>query len=358
MTQFFEIDFVEAGETASGDAIALRYRDDSDVDHIHVVDGGYIADGKKLVEHIREYYGNPQHIDNVVLTHPDADHARGLEEVLATFFVSSLWMNRPWLHVDDLLPRFHYKYKLQGLVTRLKKDFPNTAALERIAMDRDIVIRSPFQGQQIGQFEVLAPSYSRYLDLVVESDKTPEPERKAAVEGTFFKRLLEKVRLLVASWGEENLTGESKGTSRENESSVIQFARLCEKNILLTGDAGIEALEEAYTYAVSRGISLPGIDRLDVPHHGSRRNLSSTMLDKWLGPRLKRRGDYQGTFTAVVSANQKDEDHPKKAVVRALMHRGARVVQTDGVLWTYRNAPKRPTWSTAPVLDYPDEMEE
>lgn len=40
MTQFFEIDFLEAGDRGSGDAIALRYRDDGGQDCIHVVDGG------------------------------------------------------------------------------------------------------------------------------------------------------------------------------------------------------------------------------------------------------------------------------------------------------------------------------
>ena len=68
--------------------------------------------------------------------------------------------------------------------------------------------------------------------------------------------------------------------------SVIQYANLCSKKILLTADAGCRALAEAAVYAPTVGLSLPGIDRFQVPHHGSRRNLSTDILDLWLGDML------------------------------------------------------------------------
>ena len=115
MTQFFEIDFLEAGEKGSGDAIALRYREEDEPNYIHVVDGGYKDDGKKLIEHIEKYYDRPSKIDHVVLTHPDGDHAAGLEAVLEEFEVGTLWMNRPWEYVEDLLELFEYDYTTDGL---------------------------------------------------------------------------------------------------------------------------------------------------------------------------------------------------------------------------------------------------
>ena len=283
MTKFFEIDFLEAGDKGSGDAIALRYRDDGGVDYVHVVDGGYTDDGDKIIEHIKKYYDDALSINHVVLTHPDGDHAAGLKKVLEEFSIGTLWMNRPWEHVEKLLQRFNYKYTKDGLILRLKKDFPHTAELEEIANEQGIEIRQVFRGDQIGEFTVLAPSLDRYIDLVVESDKTPEPERKAAIAGSIFERAAALIKSFAATWGEENLKGTSEGTSHENETSVVQFAELCGKKILLTGDAGVEALDEAYDYAVEVGIKLPGIDRFDAPHHGSRRNLSSDALDKWLG---------------------------------------------------------------------------
>ena len=356
MTKFFEIDFLEAGEKNSGDAIALRYREDNGRDYIHVVDGGYTNDGDKIVEHIGKYYDNPTFIDHVISTHPDGDHAAGLKTVLKEFKIGTIWMNRPWNHVSKLLPHFKYGYTENGLVRRLKEDYPHTTELEKIAEEKNIEIKDVFQGDEIGKFTVLAPSYERYIDLVVESDKTPEAERKAAIKGTLFERATAIIKSIAANWGAENLKGNSEGTSPENESSVVQFAELCENKILLTGDAGVEALAEAHEHALTLKILLPGIDRFNVPHHGSRRNVSSNMLDKWLGPKLDQKPD-STTFTAIISANQNDNEHPKKAVVRALIHRGAKVVQTNSTLSTFHNAPDR-NWSVATPLEYPIDMEE
>ena len=353
--QFYEIDFLEAGEKGSGDAIAIRYREDDGTDYVHVVDGGYTDDGQKLVDHIRKYYDDPSIIDHVVLTHPDGDHAAGLKTVLEEFVIGALWMNRPWNHVQELTPLFEYEYTEDGLIQRLKKDFPNTAELEEIAMEKGIQINDAFQGK-IGAFEVLAPSKDRYIELVVDSEKTPEAERKAKMEGSLFERVVTFVQKIAASWGEENLKGESDGTSSENEMSVVQIAELCNEKILLTGDAGIEALQEAYDNAALLGYSLPGVNRFQVPHHGSRRNLSSTVLDNWLGQKLPQQTD-SPSYSAIISANQNDDDHPKKAVVRALHHRGAKVVQTKGILFCYKNAPER-GWSSAVPLEYPTDMEE
>ena len=357
MAKFFEVDFHEVGRNGSGDAICIRYADDDGVEYVHVVDGGYTDDGEKVLNHIEAHYGNPGYVDHVVLTHPDGDHAAGLKKVLEEIAVGVLWLNRPWNHVDALMPRFDYEYTRDGLIRRLRKDFPFTAALEEIAIAKGIEIREPLQDAQIGPFTVLAPSRDRYIELVVQSEKTPDEARKAMMEGTFFEKAVRYLKNVISEWGQENLKGETEGTSSENEVSVVQYAELCGEKILLTGDAGIEALQEAYQYAVARGVQLPGIDRFDVPHHGSRRNLSSDVLDLWLGPRLPTKPTTP-SFTAIVSANRNDENHPRKAVVRALIHRGAKVVETRGTIQTQRNAPDREGWGPVTPLSYPSDMEE
>ncbi len=356
MAKFYEIDFLEVGNSASGDAMSIRYADDSDIEFIHVVDGGYSDDGDNLVEHIKKFYGNPSFVDHVVLTHPDGDHASGLRKVVDEFDVGTLWMNRPWVHVNELLPLFNYDYTRDGLIQRLKKDFPFTAELEKVALENGIEISDVFQGTQIGEFITLAPSKDRYIRLIVDSEKTPEPERRSAFEGTIFERVVRAVRNKIAEWGEENLKGDTEGTSAENESSVVQFSELCDEKILLTGDAGVEGLEEAFNYAIFLGIDLPGVKLFDVPHHGSRRNVSPDVLDKWLGPKLAAK-PAAGEFDAIISANRNDKNHPRKAVVRALIHRGANVYQPKGTLHCHKNAPAR-DWSTAAQLEYPQDMED
>lgn len=356
MTEFFEIDFIEAGEKGSGDAITLRYREDDGQDTIHVVDGGYTNDGEKIVEHIRKYYGGGSYVDHVVSTHPDNDHSAGLKKVLEELRVGELWMNRPWNHVSTLQPRLNHKYQKNELIRRLKDNYAITSELEEIAKGKNIKINDVFQGDRIGSFTVLAPSYERYIDLLVESEEKPKAKLKESMVKV-YERTKTKIKLLAAEWGEENLKGISHGTSHKNESSVVQISEMCGDKILLTGDAGIKALAEAYEFACQSGISLPGISRFQVPHHGSRRNLSSEMLDKWVGPKLGKESE-SSKFTAIISANQNDEDHPRNAVVRALIHRGARVFQTDGKHQTHSNAPKRQGWESAKVLEYPTDMED
>jgi len=352
--EFYEIDFIEAGEKKSGDAIALRYGGPNG-QTIHVVDGGYAScnDGQKLIDIINAHYAPVSKIDHVILTHPDTDHASGLKTVVETCNIDILWMNRPWVYVDKLLPMFEYKYTRDGLIQRLKKDFPHVVGLEDIAIRRNIPIREAFQGAVIGSFFVLAPTQARYLELVVSSDKTP-----AVVRG-LLDLPQQIVRSIKGLWGEENLKGNTEGTSRQNEMSIVQYAQIAGDKILLTGDAGVETLEEAYQYAKNSGVVLPGLNLFQAPHHGGRRNLSSEILDKWLGPKLPTKITAPA-FWVAVSANGFDDDHPRKAVRRALMHRGGGVLSTKGrkhICWP-KNKPLRPGWSALSHEDYPEDTEE
>ena len=68
-----------------------------------------------------------------------------------------------------------------------------------------------------------------------------------------------------AAWGEETLKGDTDGTSEENETSIVQFADVYEKKVLLTGDAGVRALTEAHQAAVSMGKSTSELDWFQVP---------------------------------------------------------------------------------------------
>ncbi|HEX5792683.1 MAG TPA: competence protein ComEC, partial [Rheinheimera sp.] len=297
--------------------------------------------------------------NRVIVTHPDGDHAGGLRSVLEEFKVEQLWMLRPWLYSQEIIGRFKRFTSVDNLSKRLRELYPNIVALEEIAVRKGIPIFEPFQGEQLGKFVVLAPTKERYLDLIVESDKTPEHhEEKEDVFEALFSAIGGGLRALAkAVWGEENFS--DNPTSAENEMSVIQYANLCGHRILLTGDAGRNAMNEAADYAPIVGLNLPGLDRFQVPHHGSRRNVSSEVLDRWLGEKpFFKPAESESKFTAIVSASKKDEHHPRKAVVRGIMHRYGKVLSTeDGGIRTSRNAPKREGWIAASPLTYPDDQE-
>ena len=98
-----------------------------------------------------------------------------------------------------------------------------------------------------------------------------------------FGGVLQKAReYLDETWDIETLSNNPDPTSASNETSVVQYAELEGKRILLTADVGPEGLEEAADYAVKRGFLRPHI--IQIPHHGSRRNVCmsghSTSLGK------------------------------------------------------------------------------
>jgi len=258
------------------------------------------------------------------------------------------------------LPRFATYNNAARLRSRLRGIYSSLTELEEIAQRKGVPIRDPFQGIYIGHFHVLAPSRARYLDLIVDSDNTPESVAEAeATASDKLRWLLEAgakkaASLIAGAWNDEHFPAE--GTSCENEMSVIQVAVLCEKTIVLTGDGGRGALTEAADYGDRIGLGLPGVDRIQIPHHGSRRNVSTELLDRWLGPRLPAQ-PAQGTemLTAIVSSAKADPDHPRNAVVRAFMHRGAKVIATESlhIRSSGGDAPVREGWTAITPVPYP-----
>lgn len=363
MADFFEVDFLDVESDKSGDAITIRYEFAGN-HYIHVVDAGFQATGESVANHIRKYYDNPYYIDHVVVTHPDGDHAGGLRTILEEFEVGQLWMLRPWNYAEEIIDRFANFTSVDNLKRRLREIYPNLAALEEIALEKGIPISEPFQGVGIGAFKVLAPSRSRYLDTIVESERTPESiEEVNQSTFTAFGQAIESVArktvsFLKSLWGEEFFSTDE--TSAENEMSVVQYGVLCDERILLTGDVGRAGLTEAADYAESIGIVLPGVDRFQVPHHGSRRNVSTEVLNRWLGePFADKPEPHQLKFLAVISSAKKDEHHPRKAVVRAMWHRGAIVATTEGnSVRSSKNAPAREDWGPITPVDYPEDQEE
>ena len=356
---FYEVDFLSTETKKSGDAITLRYRE-GDRNIVHVVDGGFQETGGKIVGHIQQFY-DTDYVDHVVLTHNDGDHSGGLRTVLEELEVGELWMLRPWLYADELIDRFARFTSVENLAKRLREVFSNTAALEDLAIEKGVVIREPFVTAKIGAFTVLGPSRAFYLDKIVESEKTPEAaalSESDAVVPSLRSIADSVVRFIRAAWGAEAFSLEE--TSAENEMSVVQYATLCGQTVVLTGDVGRSGLNEAALAASFLGPQLPGVDVFDVPHHGSRRNVSTEVLDMWLGERLPEmpNGSEPELFRAIVCCSEEDEAHPRKAVTRALIHRGGRAITADkNTICTGFNKPDRDGWGPATPLPYPEEQE-
>ena len=359
-----EIDFLAVGGgERSGDAIALRYGDGHTYS-IHVIDGGDQAAGVQMVKHIRKYYENPSYIDAVVCTHGDDDHSSGLREVINEFEVGGIWMNRPWLYARSIINDFKdRRMTVDSLVGRLRDEYPILVEIEEVAEERGIDLHEAFRGARVGAFAILAPSRERYLQLIPEFSRTPEQAESHRSDSSAPRGLLAKAAQSVRgaaewvfeTWGRETLE-ENVETSPSNESSVVQLARFDGERILLTGDAGVIALGEAANYAEGRGCDLPGIDFIQVPHHGSRHNVSPSSLDRWVGPRLPK-GETRGTV-AYASVAKAAETYPRKKVVNAFMRRGAKVYSTNGTsIRHHRGTPPRQGWVPVNPLKFSERVE-
>lgn len=363
MNPSIEVDFHPVGKESerSGDAISVRYGTPGAYT-IHVIDGGTTESAEDMVAAINSHYGNPERIDAVVLTHADDDHSSGLRIILDNFEVGSIYMNRPWLYAAETLDKFEHDFTLDGLTRRLRSAYPILAEIEDTAAERGIPIYDALQGTEVGAFTILAPSRERYINLIPEFSRTPEADVASASEGVVGQVIAgvrKAIRFITETWELETLEDVLQNpTTPANESSVVQIAVVDGKRVLLTGDAGVDALTEAADFAESIGHQLPGLDCIQMPHHGSRRNVSRPVLNRWLGEPVP-----NGTapyFSAVASVAGLCETHPRQKVVNAFTRRGANVCSTKkskgGLLYNHNY--NRPGWNSAPAHGFSAQVEE
>jgi len=318
----YEIDFLPVGE-GSGDAIVMRYGDDASGYTLHVVDGGRTETADTIINHLNKYYSNP-FINHMVLSHADDDHATGLVGVMKKIRVGHLWMNRPWLYAEQILHHFHGNFTLQGLIDDIKRRHPYLVELERLANEKGTEIHEVFQGDKIGEFTVLAPSRGRYIESISDFEKTPTKYTEdTTAKGFGLRALLEAAKKkLEEKWDIETLASHTE-TSASNESCVVQYAVLNEEGALLTADVGPIGLDEAADYAVQLQLDRPKF--VQVPHHGSRHNVTPSVLNTWLGPKVAK-GTEVGVAFCSVGSNK--EDYPRGQVINAFMRRGFKVYST------------------------------
>lgn len=365
----FEIDFLPVGNgDRSGDAIALRYGG-PDAYTIIVYDGGTKESGAKLVEHIKKYYGT-DYVDHVVNSHPDGDHASGLSEILEKLQVGTLWLHRPWNYSKIILDYFKDgRITNESLRQRLQEKMASAYQLEQIALRNGIEIREPFQGASIGEFHVLSPEKDWYVhELIADFSKSPDQKKSetAALQqptGGLLRALSEAAKR-AATWiadkWEIELLREDVKTSAENESSVVLYGYMQDykHGILLTGDAGVNALGRAVDYLDINNVSAPqSINFIQVPHHGSRHNVSTSVLDRILGQRLPSKPAKYEKFS-FVSAGKESTTHPRQMVVNAFLRRGVRVDATKGATKRHqRGMPSREGWEASTPLEFAERVE-
>lgn len=329
-----EIDFLKvAGGEKSGDAIAMRFtRPDTDqLAHV-VIDAGFKENGDELVALINKYYGVSA-IELAILTHPDGDHIGGMGQVIRGLDVELLWLHDIGAHGGSSLP-----------AAKAVKD------LIGVAHAHSTEVRQPWAGAELfgGALRVLGPTKSYYKQLVTE--QVLEHQGKTASRCS-SPALLEAAR----SWGERFIASlpveipfdDDGGTNPRNNSSIITLIDLPDARALLTADAGVNALDAAWQQLDPTDRAAPTF--IQMPHHGSRHNTSTDLLNTIVGPPAA--AGSRGT--AVVSVSKDAPKHPSPRVFNAFLNRGYNAQSTAEWSVCHRSADAPPRADYSPAAPLP-----
>ncbi len=313
----------------NADAIVIHYFDDNDEEFIVLIDAGKTREhGKKIEEHIKKYTIKKS-IDLAINTHPDGDHIGGFFYLLESDIeISEFWIHDPSSHKirTDLLETIITKdgeialeneyYNNQG---NLKKSL--SFVLESLSASNSILSiidkkkiqrTEPFDKKEHPRIpiKVLGPSTSYYekkLDRYRDIHLLYEEQVHLMLEKRLENSLLSVNDIAVE---DRPFLDKKNEQSNENNSSVILSFKPDSHTYLFTADAGPEALNEV----ISR-YKLSDIYFMQIPHHGSRYNMTSGLID-YFNPEI-----------AYISCEQ-TKDYPCIKLVNILKEKGCKVFAT------------------------------
>jgi len=364
----YEIDYLPVGEKPDdkcGDAIAMRFWDITpDKSFVMTIDGGTRDSGAKLAAHVKQYYGTSK-VHVAFLTHPDADHASGLRDILEQMDVGALLSFIPWEHANEILPivqRADSRVTVSSIEKRLKDNFPAAVEAIELAREKNIKVVEPFAQNspikltETTQAYLLGPTQYAYLnEWLPRYDCLPaQPARQASLLETLLRVAEGAVKLIAETWDKELLVDPAPDdVTAENNSSVIFALSHGNERFLFCGDAGVPALNEALRVAPANGLLANGFSFFHVPHHGSRHNLGPSLLNTMFGL-PKPTPNSVTTRVAFISATKGDPKHPSRRITNALDRRSVKIIATEGVMkYQYSaDSPARPGWVPAIPISF------
>ncbi len=321
MINAYEIRFFQVGSASKGgDAILIRFLDEYQRPTVIVVDGGYSETGEKIIEYLKSL--NISVIDLVINTHPDIDHILGLIRLFEepTFTINKLIMNRPWRD-SNITADFFADRRItdKSVNKRMTEAFKYAYQLEQAAIAKigeNSIIHPVVGNNYFGCLTILSPSKDLYRSKLLESDKTPTTVDDDSNNKSFARTMKKLVRYIKGFmfWRNED-------TTPINETSIVSLLSMPDKDYLLTADAGKNGLKEALDYKDSHfGLAYKSIDVLQLPHHGSRKNVTPALIQR-IGAK-----DY------IISCppNGLDSHHPSRRMVNMVLEKApnARIFTT------------------------------
>lgn len=303
-----------------------------------LIDGGRAGGAEKVKGLLLQQGSN--HVHHVVCTHPHDDHGGGLVELLGdedlTF--GHAWLHLPWRHIDmAALNSARSRYGSKKVMKILNESLETQNEIAAVIDERKIPYDEPFEGKWIGFLKVLSPSQAYYEELLAKfTDLGKITLLESQTNAAEIDNLLEEI--LEATTPQSRSLMDDPKTEPENNSSTILAAYYDSSYYLFTADAGAEPLTSVKTYYPQ----LAGCKWMQIPHHGSRRNITLELIEHFR-PSV--------AYVSAVGNNK----HPRRAVVNAFKDQGTSVFSTHhpepGNLWHHNgDVPLRPVYTSASQL--------
>ena len=308
-------------DVKDADAIVINYHDGYRW-WTAVVDAGNVGDGNKVKHYVKHKENNKYIIDYAFCTHPDKDHKGGFFDLLtdSQVEISNFYIRRP-----DILMRNDYRRRSQYNIGELERaakavyNHPTDSTRNLIdeAMQHSFLVE-PILGQDIVgvPLKVIGPRQDSFQEACYQmAINFAELEDESDAEDYAEDELPTEKEA-------KSVMDEVKEESPTNKSSLILLFHPNGHNFLLTGDACSATLKDAVEDYPQ---NIPGCV-LKVPHHGSKHNLTTEVIEM-LKP-----------SSAVISAKG-SKKHPNRAVVHFLSkHCNVYSTSKSGTL-IYKSAP-------------------
>jgi beta-lactamase superfamily II metal-dependent hydrolase len=291
----YEYDVLSVGDA---DAILIRqYIDDEP--YIVLIDAGNAGDADKIKDHLRDYYKS-YYIDLAICTHPDSDHKDGFFKLLLDeeITINTFWLIDPaeYLDVDDLL-YYRNPVNVKRAVRKIwQKSTDANLNLYDLASQKCAKVVSVIDGSEysILPISIVGPTKEYYnqvvKDMVVQYGVNTYKESSKEAYDEAFKIDEEDIKSVIDKVEDQ---------SPYNASSLIVLYEPGDgKRLIFAGDANTISLQ----MMLEKHEWLRNVDLLKVPHHGSHRNLNTSIIDE-LSP-----------GTSIISAAGNDE-HPSGQLV-------------------------------------------
>ena len=327
----FRIEMLPAGH---GDSLLISYGE-PDAPHYILVDGGpyyFYANkskkelGKRLMlrHRLGELARSDAELELMVVTHIDGDHIEALVKWVGsqpkTLPIKDLWFNgrqhlySGWLGIPEgeFLGKLIVKYNLPW-----NKKFDGHAVVRKPG-----VAEKKLDGGM--KLTVLSPTAEKLVKLRTEWDDVLEQEKLDTDDPQAILERLEQNKRLrpeptAAGWLGEAVDVDGLGGGDFNQdapapngSSIAFLAEYKGKAVLFTGDAHPSTLVEGIRQLLKkRHLSSLPLDAFKIPHHGSRNNLSSELLQLLECRRY------------LISTNGSYYHHPDKEAIARILKYGA-----------------------------------